>query len=341
MSCDYFRDYESPRFAELAPGTYAACFSLMKMMAARFMLERAIGSGRLRRGGHVVETTSGTFGLAIAMLAAAHGYKLTLVTATSLVDPVPSERLAQLGAHVAAIEDPRGDGNQKGRLDYLQNILATDPSAFWPCQYDNPENRLAYSRLAEMAVRRFGQIDRLVGCVGTGGSLCGTGGFLRELNPDLRIVGVDTHRSVLFGQAVGRRMLRGLGNSVLPANVRHEMIDEIHWVGALVAYASSHRLLSNQGIFMGPTSGAAAAVGQWVARAYGRGKTLIIMPDEGHRYAQTVYSRAWLTSLAEWPIDVPDHPRPTTVIEPARESEWTCFDWRRRALEAVVADHSP
>ena len=262
---DYFRALETPRLGRLSDNLVAAAFPLMKLMPARYILDQAEARGELKTGSHIVETTSGTFGMAVALLAAARGYALTLITASSLIDAKYKARLERIGATVIAIDDPRGDGNQPGRLECLQTILTSDPECFWTRQYDSSENWLAYARLAEFLVRAMGKVDCLVGCIGTGGSLCGTGTFLRTLFPDLKIFAVDTHRSILFGQPVGKRMLRGLGNSVLPANVRHELIDEIHWVGAYPAYMRAHRLLRLHGIFQGPTSGAAALVAQWVA----------------------------------------------------------------------------
>jgi cysteine synthase A len=335
---DYLRALETPRFARLAPNLVAACFSLMKLMPARFMVDRAEASGRLARGSHIVETTSGTFGLAIAMLASVRGYDLTLVTASSLIDVKLTRRLHQLGAKVVALADPKGDGNQPGRLEHLQQILSQEPETYWPRQYDSPDNRLAYARLADLVVRSFGRIDCLVGCVGTGGSLCGTGGFLRELFPDLRIIAVDTHRSVLFGQPVGRRMLRGLGNSVLPQNVKHDMIDEVHWVGALPAYAKSHDLFRRHGVFMGPTSGASALVADWYARHNPQASTVAIMPDDGQRHADTVYNEDWLSTLEGWPLALPSEPAHVDQIRPAAETEWTRFSWKRQSLQVVLKE---
>lgn len=335
---DYLRAFEAPRFAALSSNLNAACFPLMKLLPARFMVDRAEASGRLGRGGHIVETTSGTFGLAIAMLAASRSYDLTLITASSLIDLKLTQRLERLGAKVVAIDDPKGDGNQPGRLECLRTILERAPQTYWPRQYDSPENRYAYARLADLIVREFGRVDCLVGCVGTGGSLCGTGGFLRELFPHMRIVAVDTHRSLLFGQPVGRRMLRGLGNSILPQNVRHDMIDEVHWVGALPAYTMAHALFREQGIFMGPTSGAAALVARWVARQAPDMATMVIMPDEGHRHSDTVYNSDWLYKLDGWPISIPSEPADVVHIQPAAETEWTRFPWQRRTLNAVLAD---
>lgn len=334
---DYFRALETPRLARLSPNLVAAAFPLMKLMPARYILDRAEARGELKAGTHIVETTSGTFGMAVALLAAARGYLLTLVSASTLIDATYKARLERIGATVIAIDDPRGDGNQPGRLDCLQTILMSDPECFWTRQYDSPSNWLAYARLAEFLVRAMGRVDCLVGCIGTGGSLCGTGMFLRTLFPDLKIVAVDTHRSILFGQPVGKRMLRGLGNSVLPANVRHDLIDEIHWVGAYPAYMTAHQLLRLHGLFQGPTSGAAGLVAQWVARICPDAQIAVIMPDEGHRHADTVYNDRWLATLPGWPCGQPSAPTTLSRIEPAAESEWTRFSWQRRSLDDVLA----
>lgn len=326
---DYFRTLERPRLARLGPNIVAAAFPLMKLMPARFILDQAEKSGELRAESHIIETTSGTFGMAMALLAAARNYRLTLVTAATLIDRPYKRRLELLGANVVALEDEKGDGNQPGRLAYLRQAIENCPGTFWTRQYDSPGNWLSYARLAELLVRSTGQIDWLVGCIGTGGSLCGTGTFLRQLYPHLKIAAVDTHRSVLFGHPAGKRMLRGLGNSVLPANVRHDLVDEVHWVGAYAAYHSAHALLQNHGIFMGPTSGAAALVASWIARSQPDAIVAVIMPDEGFRHADTVYNQEWLDRLPGWSGETVHAPETLSIIEPREEWEWTRYEWER------------
>ena len=251
---DYFRALETPRMAALSPSLIAAAFPLMKLMPARYILDRAAADGALKPGARIVETTSGTFGMALALLAAARGYRLTLVSASSLIDANYQARLEGIGATMVVTEDPDGNGDQLRRLQRLEGIRREEPDCFWPRQYDNPGNALAYARLAELLVRTVGKIDCLVGCVGSGGSLCGTGTFLRAVFPHLVVIAVDTHHSILFGQPVGKRLLRGLGNSILPGNLRHDLVDEVHWVGAYPAFNEAHRLLREHGIFQGPTA---------------------------------------------------------------------------------------
>ncbi|MFK3969032.1 pyridoxal-phosphate dependent enzyme [Ensifer adhaerens] len=169
--------------------------------------------------------------MALAMLSAVREYGLTIVSATSLMDAPFKCGLEQLGASVILVEDAIRTGNQEGRLSELQRVLYNNPSAFWPKQYDNPDNPAAYSRLAEAMVEKVGRVDCVVACVGSGGSLTGVIRYLRSLFPEVRAVAVDTNNSVLFGHRAGPRLLRGLGNSILPKNLDHTIIDDVHWVG--------------------------------------------------------------------------------------------------------------
>ncbi|UGY16853.1 pyridoxal-phosphate dependent enzyme [Bradyrhizobium septentrionale] len=327
--------YETPRPARLAPNLFAACFPLMKLIPARFMIARARASGRLAPGGHIVETTSGTFGLALAMVAAAHDYRLTIISAKTLVDRTLRCRLKLLGARLDIVDDPEGSGAQSRRLERLQAIRTEHAGTFWPGQYDNPESCLAYGRLAEWFVRQVGHVDCLVGCAGSGGSLCGTAAILRQVFPELVVIAVDTPRSVLFGHTPGRRLLRGLGNSILPRNLDHQLVDEVHWVGALPAFAATHQLSRDHALFMGPTSGAAALVGQWYARRHPRAITVVILPDEGFRYQETAFNNDWLATLEGWPITIADAPETLAKIAPGGEESWTRMIWGRRVLQEV------
>lgn len=119
---DYFRALETPRMAALSPNLIAAAFPLMKLMPARYILDRAAADGALETGMRIVETTSGTFGMALALLAAARGYRLALVSASSLIDTKYRARLDSLGAQMIVTEDPDGNGDQLTRLQRLEHI---------------------------------------------------------------------------------------------------------------------------------------------------------------------------------------------------------------------------
>ncbi|WP_236759760.1 cysteine synthase family protein [Agrobacterium tumefaciens] len=328
----FFDDYERPSVVRLGQNLHATQFRLMKLMPARYMLDRAQERGELKPGGHVVETSSGTFAMALAMLCAVRGYRLTIVSADSLMDRELKVRLECLGSIVNLVADEKRSGNQDGRLALLHEVLSRDPGAFWPRQYDNPENPASYSRLAEIVADRLGRIDCLVGCVGSGGSLTGTTRYLRLPFPTMRTIAVDTHNSVLFGQKAGPRLLRGLGNSILPKNLDHTLMDEVHWVGAFQAFLATRDLHRRHALYVGPTSGAAALVGEWYATAHPDETVVVVMPDEGYRYQSTVYSDEWLAAQPGWPASRRTEPTEVTKITAAGEADWTRMMWSRRTL---------
>ena len=329
-----------PRLVRLAPNLYAACFTLMKLVPARFILRRALADGRLAPGTVITETTSGTFGLALAMQAALLERELVLVS-----DPVIDERLhrrlTDLGAvveRVPASAGRRAGGFQAARLDRLAEIRAGLPASFCPEQYTNPDNPRSYAAVAELLLECLGQVDCLVGPVGSGGSMCGTSTYLRSVLPECRAIGVDTHGSVLFGHPDGPRELRGLGMSVMPGNMDHRVFDDVHWLAAGPAYAATRRLHRRHALFMGPTSGAAYLVARWWAAANPAALTVAMLPDEGHRYLDTVYDDGWLAGAGHagtGPPVLPDGP--VVVDEPAAGGgPWTAYAWGRRTHAEVV-----
>lgn len=331
ISDSFLTAYEKPQIVGLGPNLYAAQFRLMKLLPARYILDCAEENGLLRSGGHIVETSSGTFAMALAMLSAVRGYTLTIVSAATLMDAGYKERLEQLGSTVLLVEDEYRTGAQEGRLTQLHRILEDTPDAFWPRQYDNPENPRSYSRLAALMVEKVGRIDCVVGCVGSGGSLSGVTSYLRSLFPNLRSIAVDTNNSVLFGHPPGPRLLRGLGNSILPKNLNHALVDDVHWVGAYPAFSATRDLHRCRAMFVGPTSGAATLVADWYARTNPQEAVVVIMADEGHRYLSTVYSDEWLESQPDWPATRKSEPTEIGEITPAGESDWTWMNWARRS----------
>jgi cysteine synthase A len=326
---------ELPRLVRLEEGLFAASFALMKLLPARFMLDRARDAGLIRPGSVIIETTSGTLGLALAMICALRDYRLILVSDPA-IDPQLKNRLKHLGSRVEIVSEPAAVGGyQRARLDRLAKCQAEYPDHFWPSQYDNAHNPGAYAPVAELISETLGEIDCLVGTVGSGGSMCGTSSYLRLLYPHLYVVGVDTVNSVLFGQPDGKRALRGLGNSLMPPNLDHTHFDEVHWVSAAEAFHVTRYLHSNYALFHGGTSGAAYLVARWWARKNPGAKVVLLLPDEGYRYQQTIYDDDWLRSnnllLAEFPGEA------TLVDHPEKAGPgWSRFIWRRRTYEQVM-----
>ncbi|WP_346012300.1 cysteine synthase family protein [Streptomyces sp. SID3343] len=331
---------EMPRLVRLEHNLYAACFTVMKLLPARYIVDTAVERGELRPGTTVVETSSGTFGLGLAMVTALRGYPLVLVSDPVLDAPLKA-RLEDLGARVEIVTQPAAvGGHQRARLDRLAEICAEYEPAFVPSQYDNPLNPAAYTAVADLAHERIGRVDTLVGCVGSGGSMCGTADGLRRYDPATRAVAVDTHDSVLFGLPDGPRTLRGLGNSLMPANVEHSTFDDVHWLGAAEAFEATARLHREHALFMGPTSGAAYLVARWEARRRPDRTVLALFADEGHRYQSTSGDPAWLRARG---LHLPVLPtEPHTVDEPGRVGgHWDHMVWGRRPAPDPAPSPAP
>lgn len=332
---DVVEAHRIPTVVRLSANLYALTYRLMKMVPARHILERAAADGTLGPGTTVVETTSGTFGLALAMQCALRGYPLVLVS-DPVIDARLHRQLTDLGAAVDIVAEPAAHGGyQASRLARVAEVRDGLPDSFCPEQYANPGNPASYAMVAELLTDRLGQVDRIVGPVGSGGSMCGTTRALRTAFPYLSAVGVDTHRSVLFGQRDGHRTLRGLGNSLHPANLDHTQFDEVHWVDAADVYTATRGLHRRHALFMGPTSGASFLVGSWLAARDPDAVTVVVLPDEGYRYSDTVYDDTWLRANDFHPSE-PAGPR--TVDDPAlAEQGWCRMAWGRRRLDDVVA----
>ncbi|MEX3846801.1 MULTISPECIES: pyridoxal-phosphate dependent enzyme [Paraburkholderia] len=332
-------DFENPRIVRLDANFYGASFFLMKLLPARFILEQAVSEGLLKPGATICESSSGTFGLALAMLAVQYGYKLILVSDWA-IDRHLKSRLVELGAHVEVVNDPAPQGGlQQARLNRLAKYLKEIPGSFWPSQYSNTGNPLAYGKFAELLIQKLVKVDCLVGPVGSGGSMSGTTRFLRVPFPELHAIGVDMPHSVLFGQPCGDLGdLSGLGGEIVPSNVDHRQFDEVHWLTPAEVFHATHQLHREHGLFMGPTSGAAYRVADWWSRKNPGKNVVAIFPDEGHRYVDTIYNYEgdWLSSLSITSSYVRE--APVTVEAPTEVlSGWSCYAWGRRTLDEVLS----
>jgi cysteine synthase A len=337
------RTYESitealllPKLIRLGPRLYGASFTLMKLLPACHILRRAEERGELGPDTVVVETTSGTFGLALAMRTALMGRRLILVSDPAIDDNL-YRRLTDLGAQVEICPEPAEVGGfQEARLRRLAEIRAELPDSFCPEQYSNPDNPASYRVVAELLADQLGTVDCLVGPVGSGGSMCGTTRALREHTPQTRAIGVDSHRSVLFGQPDGPRQLRGIGNSLWPANLDYTVFDEVHWCSAAEAFSATRELHARHALFQGPTSGAAYLVAKWWAERNPDRTCVVMLPDEGYRYQASVYDDAWLAErgLLLTPAERPTEPLPVEAPEKAAD-RWSRFAWDRRRYDDV------
>jgi cysteine synthase len=324
-----------PRLIRLGPNLCVAAFTLMKLLPARFMLDRAEQRGELAPDTTVLETSSGTFALGLAMVCRLRGYPLVIV-GDPAIDPALRRRLGELGARVEICTEPSPRGGfQQARLDRLEELRAVYPNHYVPGQYDNPDNPNAYAAVAEQIAETIGAVDCLVGPVGSGGSTGGTAAFLRLPQPHMRLIGVDTSPSAIFGQTDGPRIVRGLGNSLVPPNVSHDAYDEVHWTGPAEVVRATRELHARHALYMGPTSGASFLVARWYAERNPDAQVVAFLPDEGHRYQDSVYRDEWLAERGL--LDGPAATVPRTVTDPGNAvGGWARMEWRRRSLDDAL-----
>lgn len=343
------RTFAEPMFVDFQHNLTAAKFDLMKFTPAKLIIDRAIESGKLPpRNGHVIESSSGTFALALAIICSQYGIRLTLVTGP--VSQVVRWRLESLGArlHVVTTSNLCEGGIQKARLEVLANLLQEHPSAFWPQQYTNPLNANSYRPFPERLLNEKRRFDVLVGTVGSGGSLFGFARVLLEDNPNLKVVAVDHNRSVIFGAKARKitRMCResfeqilAMGAGIPMGNVDFDNCDEVHWVPVPKMVQQVHQLHRETGLLVGASSGAAMTVARWFAEREPDQKVLTILPDHGVRYVETLFDPGW---LSRWPEDIHslwDKPEDVDILENIGEG-WCRMNWARRTFEDV-AGHSP
>jgi S-sulfo-L-cysteine synthase (3-phospho-L-serine-dependent) len=286
----------------------------MKDRVAKQVIGHAKSTGELRDGAPIIESSSGTMALGLALVGRALGHPVHIVT-DPRIDAMTLTKLTALGAKVHIVDQMTGQGWQSARLERLAALRADLPGSFWPQQYSNPQNPLAYQALAKELVADLGHVDMLVAAVGSGGSLCGTAAALRTFSPGLWTVGVDAVGSVLFGQPDRpQRLQSGLGNSLLPANLDHAQVNEVHWLNDREAFEGTLRLARDEGIFAGNTSGSVYLVLRYLQAHCGPGQRIVgIFPDRGDRYFDTVYDEKYRQAKELQDAECADQPGQVTA----------------------------
>ncbi|AJE81649.1 PLP-dependent cysteine synthase family protein [Streptomyces coelicoflavus] len=297
----------------------------IKDRTALYMVRAARERGELVPGGRIVESTSGTLGLGLALAGVTYGHPVSVVTDTGMEAQV-SGLLRAYGAEVHTVTEPHPVGGwQQARRERVAELLAVHPDAWCPDQYHNPDNVAAYRPLAHELIGQLGRIDTLVVSVGTGGHSAGIARVLRSFFPHLRVVGVDTCASTIFGQPAGTRLMRGLGSSIFPGNVAYELFDEIHWVAAPEAVWAARALARTRYATGGWSVGAVALVARWIARVSpAEQRIAAVFPDGPHRYVGTVFDDDWCRAhelLGHVPADDPE--------EITRSAEMVVERWTR------------
>ncbi len=257
----------------------------VKDRIAKAMVDAAEAEGSLQPGGTIIEPTSGNTGVGLAMVAAERGYRMILV----MPETMSVERRRLAAAYGAEVVLTPGAEGMKGAVARADELLAQTPGAIVAGQFVNPANPRAHYQTTgpEVWAATDGTVDVLVAGVGTGGTVSGTGRFLKEQKPDVRVVAVEPAESpVLSGGVPGAHRIQGIGAGFVPATYDASVVDEVHPVTSDAAIATKQRLARELGLFVGISSGAAVAAAVDLVRTGAfDGKTLVaILPDTGERY---------------------------------------------------------
>lgn len=260
----------------------------IKDRAAAQMLDEAQQQGILKPGSVIIEPTSGNTGIGLAMLCAIRGYRCVIVMPDTM--SVERQKL-MLGYGAELVLTPGADGMQ-GAVSRAEELAAQIPNSFIPGQFVNPSNALAHYRTTgpEIWQDTGGQVDALVAGVGTGGTITGTGRYLREKNPALYIAAVEPERSPLLSKGhAAAHGIQGIGANFIPPVLDTQIYDEVIPVADHDAMEAARMAGTTEGLLVGISSGAALCAGLRLGqRPEFQGKTIVvILPDTGERYLST------------------------------------------------------
>ena len=256
----------------------------VKDRAALSMIEDAEKKGLLKPGGTIIEPTSGNTGVGLAWIAAIRGYKLIL----TMPETMSIERRMLLKAYGGELVLTPGNLGMKGAIEKAEELNKSIPGSVILRQFDNPANPAAHKQPAkEIWDDTAGNIDCFIACVGTGGTLTGTGRALKAMNPDINIVGVEPASSpVLSGGKAGAHKIQGIGAGFVPSIYDSTIADRIITVTDDEAMETMRLLARTEGLLVGISSGAAVSAALKVCREekYKGKRIVVLLPDTGERY---------------------------------------------------------
>lgn len=275
----------------------------VKDRIAKYMIEKAERDGRLSPGATIVESSSGNTALALAAVCALKGYKLKIIIRDSL-SPEKIKFLKALHAEIITVDHTLPPDSPDSYNNLAPRIAAETPNSFYFDQHNNRANNEAHYHTTgpEIWEQMDGRLDYFIAGIGTGGTICGTGKYLKERDPSIKVIAVDPVGSIFYSSFhTGRRvspkpyLLEGLGDEFMIGCVDFSVIDDIYQVTDKDAFLMTRKLADAEAILAGGSSGAALWGARKLAEKLGRtARILTIFPDSANRYLSTIYNDEWL-----------------------------------------------
>jgi 2,3-diaminopropionate biosynthesis protein SbnA len=272
----------------------------LKDRPAQYIIEKAVQQGLLRSGGTIIESSSGNFGISLAMIGAINGFRVIIVVDPKIT-PMNKSLLTAYGAELVTVDQLDDTGSyQKTRLKKVKELHNTIPGSFVPNQTFNLKNsETHYQRTGpEILAQTGGDIETLVLSVGTAGTVGGVSQFIKEKAPQIKVIAVDADGSGIFSRNTHPYALQGLGFGWTLRNLRDlRHIDVVYQVKDVDAFSTCRAVAKNEGILLGGSGGAVCFVALALALS-GRvaGPILTVIADSGERYLDTVYNDQWVSA---------------------------------------------
>ena len=271
----------------------------VKDRMARYIIEKAEKVGKINDT--IVENSSGNTGASISMISAVKSYRCVI----TIPDKMSQEKIDLMKAYGSEVVVTKTDVPYDSPESYysVARRISAESDAYYPDQYNNPDNIEAHyvSTGPEIWDQMEGEIDVLVAGIGTGGTISGIGKYLKERNPDIKVIGVDPEGSVFYSYFKTGKMVKphtykveGIGEDYLVKAVDFSVIDDIVTVNDQESFLMTRRLAREEGIFAGGSSGAAIAAALKVSDSFRDKNILMLFPDSGYRYLSKIYNDNWM-----------------------------------------------